>query len=438
MSEIVLTSAQRAFHQGLLEHPAAPRYNFTSTDMLTVERLAEVRAYERDFASAVFWKEGRHPDWLPDFVAQAFRTVPFYRVLGGVPRTFEAIPSFGREALQKEISSFVPDDLCLETMTAYTTSGTQGSVLPVPTHPTVSSLLLVVTEAMLAKAGVSYPRGPGATAVALVGYQQKTLTYASLSHHLEGAGFLKLNLAPHEWRSPEDRARFLRDTSPHVISGSPYAFEKLSEIVPDLRPAALVSSAVALHEGHARKLAETFQCPVFDMVSMTESRGIAGRLWQEESWELLSPDLYVEILGDNDEPLPSGEVGEIVLTGGRNPYLPLLRYRTGDRAALVFEKGRPYLRSFEGRQAVRLEHASGEVIPSLDVVNALRDFALVGFSLAQDKDRSVKISLCGKVDEREVRQALEELFATPVEMTAQPGWEGKPHRFRSQLEGPAF
>jgi len=42
----------------------------------------------------------------------------------------------------------------------------------------------------------------------------------------------------------------------------------------------------------------------------------------------------VEIVGDSGAPLPSGEFGEIAVTGGRNPYLPLLRYRTGDFAAL--------------------------------------------------------------------------------------------------------
>ena len=435
MSEIVITSEQKTFERALQEHHAAPRYNFRSTDMLTTERLAEVRAFEANFGSGSFWTSGRHPDWLSDFVEQSLRNVPYYRALGRAPRSFEAIPSFGRDVLKNEPWNLVPDNLELETMTVYTTSGTQGSVLAIPTHPNVSSLLLVVTEAMLQRAGVSYPRGPGKVALALVGYQEKTLTYASFSHHLEGAGFLKLNLAPHDWRSPEDRAAFLRGMCPTVLSGSPYAFEKLAEIAPDLRPAALVSSAVALHPGHAQKLSETFGCPVFDMYSLTESRGIAGRLWNEDALQLLSPDLYVEILGPNDERLPEGEVGEIVLTGGRNPYLPLLRYRTGDRAALVFEKGRPCLRSFQGRQAVRLENSSAQVVPTLDVVHALKALPLVGFSLTQASDRSVKIAYSGSVEAAEVNGAVEPLFGSKCTVEKSAGWEGKPHQFHSELLG---
>ena len=435
MSEIVLTAEQQSFQRALQEHQAAPRYNFDSTDMLTVERLAEVREFEARFHSRSFWTSGQYPDWLTDFVEQSFRNVPYYRTLGRAPRSFEALPSFGREVLKKEPWSLVPDNLELDALTVYTTSGTQGSVLAIPTHPNVSSLLLVVTEAMLQRAGVSYPRGPGKVAIALVGYQEKTLTYASFSHHLEGAGFLKLNLAPHDWRSPEDRAAFLREMSPTVFSGSPYAFEKLAEIAPDLRPAALVSSAVALHPGHAQKLSETFGCPVFDMYSLTESRGIAGRLWDEDDFQLLSPDLYVEILGSNDERLPEGEVGEIVITGGRNPYLPLLRYRTGDRGALVFEKGRPCLRNFQGRQAVRLENSSGQVVPTLDVVHAVKSLPLVGFSLSQASDRSVKLTFSGSVEVSQVKEALESLFGSKCTVEKSAGWEGKPHQFRSEFGG---
>ncbi|HVY60689.1 MAG TPA: phenylacetate--CoA ligase family protein, partial [Planctomycetota bacterium] len=40
---------------------------------------------------------------------------------------------------------------------------------------------------------------------------------------------------------------------------------------------------------------------------------------------ILPPDLLVESLEPSEE---------LVFTGGRNPFLPLVRYRTGDRARL--------------------------------------------------------------------------------------------------------
>ena len=45
--------------------------------------------------------------------------------------------------------------------------------------------------------------------------------------------------------------------------------------------------------------------------------------------------VHVEVLDEGGAPVPDGERGEIVVTVDENPYLPLLRYRTGDHAALV-------------------------------------------------------------------------------------------------------
>ena len=435
MSELIIPSAQEMrFFNGLREHVSAPKYNYTSTDMLTPERLETVRAFERQVRSQHFWLPGTHPDWLSTFVERIYRDVPYHRGHGRPPRTFEAIPTVDREVLREEPWRLVPDTIDLDAMTVYTTSGTTGSELAIPTDPTVSSMYLVLLEQLLEQHGVTLPRGPDQVAIALVHCQKTTLTYPSISHFLGGAGFLKLNLAPDEWREPEDRARFLRDAAPAVITGSPYAFEVLSQVVPDLRPRAMVSSAVAMHPGQAVRLEGVFGCPVLDLYSMTEARAIAGRrLASEEEMVLLSHDLYVEILGPDDEPLPLGEVGEIVLTGGRNPYFPLLRYRTGDRGALAFAKGRPHLRRFEGRQAVHLETTHGQTVPTLDVVNALRDLPLVGFSLLQKADRTLAFEYCGASAPNEVRARLEAFFGVKVAPEKVATWEGKPHRFRSEL-----
>lgn len=435
MSKGINPSAEETrFFNGLREHLSAPKYNYTSTDMLTPERLETVRAFERAVRSQRFWQPVTHPDWLFAFVERTYRDVPYYRGQGRPPRTFETIPTVNREVLRVEPWSLVPDTIGLDAMTVYTTSGTTGSELAIPTDPTVSSMYLVLLEQLLEPHGVALPRGPDQVAIALMHCQQTTLTYPSISHFLGGAGFLKLNLAPHEWRDSEDRARFLRDAAPAVITGCPYAFEVLSQVVPDLRPRAMVSSAVAMHPGQAARLEGMFGCPVLDLYSMTEARAIAGRRpGQEEEMVLLSHDLYVEILGPDDESLPLGEVGEIVLTGGRNPYFPLLRYRTGDRAALAFVKGRPHLRRFEGRQAVHLETTHGQAVPTLDVVNALRDLPLVGFSLLQKADRTLAFEYCGASAVQDVKSVLEDLFEIEVALRKVSTWEGKPHRFRSEL-----
>lgn len=47
--------------------------------------------------------------------------------------------------------------------------------------------------------------------------------------------------------------------------------------------------------------------------------------------------IIVEIIGENDEPVPDGEVGEVVVTTLGVEGMPLLRFRTGDMAARINE-----------------------------------------------------------------------------------------------------
>ena len=48
--------------------------------------------------------------------------------------------------------------------------------------------------------------------------------------------------------------------------------------------------------------------------------------------------IIVEIIGEDDLPVPDGEVGEIVVTTLGVEGMPLLRFRTGDMAAKITEK----------------------------------------------------------------------------------------------------
>jgi phenylacetate-CoA ligase len=48
--------------------------------------------------------------------------------------------------------------------------------------------------------------------------------------------------------------------------------------------------------------------------------------------------IIVEIIGENDLPVPDGEVGEVVITTLGVEGMPLLRFRTGDMAAKIVEQ----------------------------------------------------------------------------------------------------
>lgn len=426
MSELPFSESARRHLESLSEHPHAPRYNFSSSDLLDSNRLGEVK----DFAltDRLFWREGEVPEWIRALTERVFRTVPFYREMGDAPANFQAVPPISRAELAELPERLVPDDVSLEELTIYTTSGTTGSAVKIPTDPAVSSKTLVLMEQMMSRFGARFPRGPGEVALAALFYQDKTLTYPSLSRYLNEAATLKLNLHENDWRDPGDRGAFLEQLAPAVITGCPFSLSVAADCAPGLSPQAVFSSATPLSDGLRLRLGEVFGCPVFDVYSLTEAKFIAARS-DGPGHDLLGSDVYVEILDPEGRILPCGEKGEITVTSGRNKCLPLLRYRTGDFASLEFRGSQPYLRDLEGRRESRLTDGAGRERPALDLVNALRELPVVGFSFRQSEDRTYQLSYCGQVEPKTVRAALETALGLKGEVSRMENWEGKPHQF---------
>lgn len=412
----------------LTEHEFAPKYNFQSSDLLDQARLESVKNFAFEIRDTRFWEPGELPAWMPEYLRRVFRQVPYYREFGDPPRDFEAIPTISRTELGSEISRLVPDDVKLEDLTVYTTSGTTGTRLVIPTDAAVASKVLVLMERLLEMFGERLDRGPGKVSVASLYFQAETLHYPSLSHYLEGAATLKLNLHPDAWHKPEHRAAFLLEQAPGVVSGCPYSLNALLELAPELRPRGLFSSAEALSQDLKTRLEDTFECPLFDVYGMTEAKYIAAR-HQGPDHDLLSPDLYVEVLDQAGRRVAPGEMGEITLTCGRNRCLPLLRYRTGDYARLGFRGSQPYLRDFQGREPIVLFDGSGETISTQDVVHNLKELPLVGFAFHQQADRSYALEFSGDVEPAEIERLLRERLGLQGQIQRVPEWNGKHHRF---------
>jgi phenylacetate-CoA ligase len=434
----LLTDAGRRMLQRLREHPHAPNYNYRVGERLTAPALARVRAYaDRLRAGRRGWAFGEVPAWVGELVARCRREAPFYRDhLAGHGDDFFALPTTRREHLRRSAWAFVPVSADLNELVTYTTSGTTGERLRLPAHPEAPNRYLPLIETALAAFGVSL-RGGERVSVVQVGYQSRTFTLASVMSYLDAAGFAKVNLSPADWRDPDDRVRFLDDCDPEIYTGDPIAFAELARLPLRARPKALVSSATALRPGLRRRLEEHFGCPVVDVYSMNESGPVSfGR---GDAHEVLPHDLYVEILDENGRPCPPGVRGEITLTGGCNPYLPLVRYRTGDFAALDFAEPIPRLMGLEGRPPVVFQAADGRRFNSIDASIALRELPLAFLCLRQAADGSLHFrTRCDDATRAAAEAALRRLFGgLPLAVEVVPDgetWEGKPIQYGSELE----
>lgn len=434
----LLTSGGRLMLRRLQQHQHAPRWTYACGDRLAAKGLADVRAFAAiQRTERRGWKCGETPAWVADFVDRCRRDVPYYRQrLARGP-----LPTCNRDDLRHRPWEFVPDSADLSDLVVYKTSGTSGNLLHLPSHPVAPARYLPLFETALASHGAELAGGDRVSLIQ-VAAQIRTYTFAAVSSYLDGAGYAKINLNPADWMNAGDREKFFDDCAPELVTSDPFALEQLAGLRIRTCPKAILSSATLLLPALRGRLQRRFGCPVIDVYSMNETGPIAFAHADsgDDEHEILPHNLFVEILDESGEPLPPGERGEIVVTGGVNPFLPLVRYRTGDFAALSFRRQMPRLVGIERRRPVVFRAADGAPVPSISVTVALFHIPLPFFSLRQTIDGALTFrTRCDRAREDKVRRAVEEIFGAArlriEQLSWNSAWRGKSIQYICDLEG---
>jgi phenylacetate-CoA ligase len=296
-----------------------------------------------------------------------------------------------REDLATRLAEIVPRDADLDRVIAYDTSGTTGHAVDVPTHPLTLAMAHVFAEYALAAYGILPKFGPDMVACFNVCAQQSTYVFANVFSVWNQAGFAKVNLRESEWPGGrEGTLRFFEELAPAFITADPVALAEMTQWALSIAPAAIFSTAVTLSPGLAKIVGDQYGCPVIDWYSTTETGPIAFTAPDGKGLQLLAPDLFVEIVDPQGFPVLDGEWGEITVTGGRNPYLPLLRYRTGDRGRM--QAGR--IVELDGREAVFFRAHDGSTVNPVDIARILRlHYAFVQHEFVQFKDGACRMTI---------------------------------------------
>ncbi len=430
----LLSDAGRRMLKRLREHPSAPIFRNQSGNRLTAADLERVIAFERETRDAwPRWREGEEPEWVGGFVARALETVPHYKEYGrelGSP--LATLPTISRADLSQDIARFVPDDVAIDRLIHFTTSGTTGHPLMVASHPTVAASYLALHKKALRHFGVELRAGAGEVGIVLVGFQKRTFTYVSVTPQMGESGLAKINLVLDDWHDPADRHRYLDALDAEMYSGDAVSFAELLTLPLQTKPRALLSTGMTLLPELRRALEDRFGCPVVDVYSLNEAGPVAFA--DGEVWRLLQHRMYVEILDDDGRRAAPGELGEVTLTGGFNDWLPLLRYRTGDFARMVFHGGEPRLTDLAGRAPVRFSATNGTWLNNIEVTHALGRFALGQWTLRQRKDKSFELRTRGG-NADELRGALRALFGADavVDVDTAATFDGKVKQYVSEL-----
>ena len=138
----------------------------------------------------------------------------------------------------------------------------------------------------------------------------------------------------------------------------------LKEICPSLKVCIVTSEK--LFENDKLLIEKSFGVPVVNEYGASEVGLIAFENSNGE-WIVNSESLLIEILDENNNILPYGEEGRIVITSLYNKAHPMIRYDIGDTGTLTGKSTwkKPVLASLTGRTNDVAKLANGKVVPGL-------------------------------------------------------------------------
>jgi phenylacetate-CoA ligase len=435
------------------EHADAPRWNYTCGDRLTPEDLAAVEQFRGELLAPRATRRPGPPEpsvlqrlagWIPNCEWHRQRIPPGT----DLEREWSRLPCMTRADLAADMGWLLPDVCDFDQLWVYATSGTTGHAVNVPNSARGASSYMPLTELALARHGVRLEFSEDRVSCFLVCAQDFTIAYATVHSIWKNSGFAKFNLKPSEWPRPGSAARFFETFQPPLLTGDPLSFIEMRRQGLPVRPKALVSTAVALTPEVKRLLEETYRCPVIDTYSLNET-GLIASTCPRGCFHVLPHDLHVEVLGPDGRPVAAGQRGEIVVSGGRNPFLPLLRYRTGDWARMDFAPcacgdPMPRLLDLEGRAPVLYRAADGGPVNTVDVSRVIRRFPVVQHRFLQRSDGSCEVTVrpvpASEDFTGELAQALGTLFGgakVAVRLDPTLGEAGKVIAFQSELRAEA-
>ena len=202
--------------------------------------------------------------------------------------------------------------------------------------------------------------------------------------------------------------------------------ERLS--VPRLK--SILVGAEKLHTFQREKIESVFGARVFETYGSREFMLIGAECSEHSGLHLSIDNLFVEIVDDQGNPTPEGEVGNVVVTDLHNYAMPFIRYVTGDLAIAGFEmcacgRGLPLLQLVQGRQLDILQTKDGRRIPGEFFPHLMKDFdSVIAFQVEQTQLDHLIVRLhVNDHFEESVRRSLRESIVQVVGDSATIEWK---------------
>lgn len=361
--------------------------------------------------------------WADTFRHAAARS-PFYRELfrgqTGVP-ALPTVPFVDKQTLSARAADFccVPPEQIVEIVT---TSGTTG-------EPLLWKLTENDLKRLAANEKLSFGcAGLTARDTVLVAVALDRCFMAGLAYWLGlreiGCGIVRTGAA-----SPMLVLEMIQRVQPTAIVAVPsflrLVADKAREIGLELRNSSVRRAicigepirdrALALNSSGAA-IESAWGAKVFSTYGVTELANSLCECEAGQGGHLHEEQLYLEVVDDAGQPVPDGEVGEVVATTLGVEAMPVIRYRTGDCAALfrgacACGRTAPRLGPVVGRKNQKLKFKGTSLFPStlsgvLEQWPGVESFVILAQKESELSD-SVEVLVAGSVQLPDLREALQ-------------------------------
>lgn len=133
-------------------------------------------------------------------------------------------------------------------------------------------------------------------------------------------------------------------------------------------PSGIITSADMLYEYQREKIENYFNTKIFNRYGCREVGLIASECSAHNGMHISMDRLIVEIVDENNMPVPRGTIGRILITDLTNHAMPIIRYEIGDKGCLSTETvcscGRSFdkIEKIEGRNTDYIKTPSNKFI----------------------------------------------------------------------------
>lgn len=308
--------------------------------------LRELERFQRYGAEEV---ERRQRAMLETALLHAHEHVPYYRRVlsqaGVVERgtvrleRFADVPILEKATLREHFDELRADDADPRGLRTNTTGGSTGEPVRFLQDRAVHDWKMATKILFNAWAGIR----PGARTLLLWG-SEKDLAQRAGSIASRVGAWLRDEIALNAFHMTEADMRAYTETynafRPELVLAYAQSIYQWARFIDDaglkvVPPEAIMTSATNLEPDMRATIERVFGARVFDRYGSREVGDIACENGDGMGM-LVSPRTHlVEIVDASGNPVPAGEIGDVVVTLLTNRAMPLIRYRIGDAARMA-------------------------------------------------------------------------------------------------------